>query len=60
MSEKIILEDILAAQVLTLAKALKAEKAANGVRSTSDFIDDAACEIRNQKSKILDALKRAS
>ena len=56
MSENELLESILTAQVLTLAKALKAEKAAKGVTSTSDFIVDAARMIRNEKSRILEEI----
>ena len=57
MSEKDLLESILTAQVLILAKTLKSEKKARGVTSTSDFISEASREIQDQKSKILRALK---
>ena len=57
MSEKELLENILTAQVLTLAAALKSEKSANGVHSSGDFIYEAQRLIQQQKSKILNALK---
>ena len=60
MSEKDLLEDILAAQVLTLAKALKAEKATKDVQSTGDFIYEACREIQSQKRRIFDNLQHTT
>ena len=57
MSERQLLEELLTAQVLTLAKQLKAEKAAKGISSTSDFISDATCLIQSKKNQILKLLQ---
>ena len=57
MDEKTILEQILVAQVLTLGKMIKLEKEARGVRSTSDFISEAASLIRQRSSPILEMLR---
>lgn len=51
--DRSLLEDIYIAHVLILAKQMKTEKAAKGVTSTSDFIDDAVREISRQKQRVL-------
>lgn len=57
MSDNKLLENILAAQVLSLAKQLKTEKATRGISNTSDFIDDAALLIKKEKNRILELLQ---
>lgn len=57
MHDNKLFENILAAQVLTLAKQLKAEKAASGITSTSDFIDDAARLIKKEANRIVGLLQ---
>lgn len=52
-----LLENILTAQVLVLAQQLKAEKKARGVSSTSDFINEAAIEIKKQQGRVLQAVR---
>jgi len=48
--------DIYVSQVLILAKTIKAEKAAKGVSSTSDFIDEALRLISDTRERILRTL----
>ena len=59
MPEKQLLENILAAQVLTLAQALKAEYAATRKNSftSNDFIDDAVRLLQQERSNILRILR---
>ncbi len=52
MSEQ-LLENIFVAQVLLLAKRIKADKAKNGVTTTSDCIPDALKLIREKRGSIL-------
>lgn len=47
------LDTLLVAQVLTLAKAIEAEKRAKGSSSTDNYIPDAIRLIQNQRDKIL-------
>lgn len=54
--EKETLEMLLTAQVLTLAKQLKAEKAAKGTTTTSDMVYDAIALIKQKKNEILAGL----
>ncbi len=51
------LEDLLVAQVLTLAQAKKNEEKINGRSSTSDYIDEACREIINKRQDILQRLE---
>ena len=50
------LDNILVAQVLILAKHIKAEKAAKGTTSTSDYTSEAIRLISQKKDQILEAL----
>ena len=52
-----LLENILTAQVLVLAQQLKTEKKARGVSSTSDFIKEAAAEIKKRRDRVLQAVR---
>lgn len=54
-----LIETIAVAQVLTLAKALKAEKEANGVRSDSNYIKDAVRLIQKEAHSVLQILSQA-
>jgi len=54
-----LLQDIVTAQVLILARHLKAEKERKGVTSTSDFISDAVRLIKEKKSQVLATLGNA-
>lgn len=51
-----LLRNIFVAQVATLAKAIKAEKLAQGTRTTSDFYREAIIEIKRNREKILSLL----
>lgn len=51
------LEDLLVAQVLTLAQTKKNEEKMNGKRSTSNYIDEACREIVNKRQDILERLE---
>ncbi len=51
--KKPLLQDPYVAQVLTLASQMRLEKKAKGVTSSSDQIEDAIYEIRNQKLRVL-------
>lgn len=57
MDDTQLLKNILAAQVLILAKQIKAEKKSNGVTSTSDFTNDAIRLIEQKKVKIYQTLQ---
>lgn len=52
-----LLEDLLVAQVLTLAQAKKNEEKINGRNSTSNYIYEACREIENKRQDILEMLK---
>ena len=54
-----LLQDIVTAQVLILARHLKAEKERKGVTSTGDFISDAVRLIKEKKSQVLATLGNA-
>lgn len=51
-----LLRNIFVAQVATLAKAIKAEKLAQGTRTTSDCYQEAIIEIKRNREKILSLL----
>lgn len=51
------LEDVLVAEVLILAKTMKAEKEAKGTRSTSDYSREAVALIREKRQVILGLLR---
>ncbi len=51
-----LLRNIFVAQVATLAKAIKAEKLAQGTRTTSDCYREAIIEIKRNREKILSLL----
>jgi len=55
--EKELLEMILTAQVLTLAKQLKAEKAAKGIHTTGDMVLDAMMLIKNSRDQVLASMR---
>ena len=52
-----LLEDLLVAQVLTLAQAKKNEEKINGRNSTSDYINESCREIVNKRQDILERLE---
>lgn len=54
---KAMLEAVIVSQVLILGRLIKAEKAANGVRTSSDCTSDAASLIRQNSSRILQLLR---
>ncbi|MBI6944073.1 hypothetical protein JET76_22335 [Pseudomonas putida] len=54
-----ILELILTAEVLSLAAAIKAAKAARGIQTTSDCVSDAVREIKSKKAKVIELLRGA-
>ncbi len=54
-----ILELILTAEVLSLAAAIKAAKAARGTQTTSDCVSDAVREIKNKRAKVIELLRGA-
>ncbi len=56
MEHKELLETLLVAQVLTLAKAIEAEKREKGSSSTDHFLGDAIKEIARQRASILQRL----
>lgn len=56
MHEKDLLENILTAEVLILARAMKREKRDQGITTTSDFFDEAIAEIGQKKAKTLERL----
>lgn len=55
--ENKLLEQLLAAQVLLLARQIKAEKEAKGTHTTSDCIADAVREIKRDLPKIVEQLR---
>ncbi|ANJ91351.1 hypothetical protein PMCN01_2136 [Pasteurella multocida subsp. multocida HB01] len=48
-----LLRNIFVAHVVTLAKAIKAEKKAKGISTTSDCYREAIIEIKQNRGKIL-------
>ena len=50
--QKALINDLYVAQVLCLAKQMKAEKLAKGIHSTSDFIYDAVQEIHDYRREV--------
>jgi len=54
-----VLENILVAQVLTLAKLIQAEKKAKGSSSTSHYIPEAVEYIKEKRPEILALLQDA-
>jgi hypothetical protein len=52
-----MLKKLLTAQVLTLAKQLKTEKAAKGVTTTSDMVFEAISLINEKQDQILAGLR---
>jgi len=56
---KSLLETLLTAQVLTLAKAIEAEKRAKGSSSTEHYVPEAITLIRDKQTSILDRLARS-
>lgn len=57
--QKEVLELILTAEVLSLAKAIKAAKVAKGT-TTGDCISDAVREIQSKRQQVLQLLLTAS
>ena len=55
-NNKELLELILAAEVLSLGKQIKASKEAKGTQTTSDCTSDAIREIKSKRNKIISAL----
>jgi hypothetical protein len=53
---KTLMESLLVAQVLTLAKAISAEKALKGSVSTSGYVPEAVALIAQQRAGILQRL----
>lgn len=53
------IEDLLVAQVLTLAKAIEAEKRARGSSSTDHYVPEAVALIRQQGASILARLAQS-
>lgn len=56
-NEQQILEDILVAQVLTLAQSMKNQEKLVGRNSTSDYINEACREVVNKRQDILERLQ---
>lgn len=56
MENKELLETLLVAQVLALAKTIEIQKAAKGASSTDHYVGDAISEIRQQRASILQRL----
>ena len=56
MENKELLETLLAAQVLTLAKTIEIQKSANGSSSTDHYLGDAIREIYRSRAGILQRL----
>ena len=56
MDNKTVLEDILVAQVLTLAQAKKNEAKINGRQTSDDFIHDACRDVVNKRERVLQLL----
>lgn len=54
---KRLLEDVLTAEVLVLAKTMKAEKAAKGTHSTSDFIPEAIKLVQQKRDEVLRGIR---
>lgn len=52
-----LLQQILVAQVLTLAGVMKYEAERKGTHSTSDYVNEAAGRIRQHSARILPLLK---
>ena len=57
MTDRELLESILASQILILAKLEKVEHKAKGVTSTSDFTREAATEMSRQMPRLLKLLE---
>lgn len=57
MDDKHLLENIYVAQVLVLAKQIKAEKAAKNMSSSGDYTDDAVRLISEKRAGILRTLR---
>ena len=57
MTDRELLENILASQILILAKLEKVESKSKGVSSTSDFTREAATEISKQAPRLLKLLE---
>lgn len=55
---KHVLEDVLVAQILVLAAQIKADKAAGGIRTTSDCVNDAVRLLRQKQPEILRQLRQ--
>jgi hypothetical protein len=53
-----LIEDLLCAQVLTLAALMKAAKERQGTQSTSDFMTEATDLISRQRAEILRRLRQ--
>lgn len=56
---KQLLEDAVTADVLVLARMLKAEKASKGTHSTSDFIPEAISLLKQKQPGILQRLRQS-
>lgn len=54
---KKLLEDVLVAELMNLAQGLKNEQLAKGVRSTSDYIDEAIALFKMKRPDVLQRLR---
>jgi hypothetical protein len=52
-----LLEDLLVAQVLSLATQLKMKKKSEGITSTSDFVSEAVALMNKKRDAILTAIR---
>jgi hypothetical protein len=52
------LDDLLAIEILQLARQLKAAREAQGIQSSSDYIPDAIKLLREKRDRIRDLLQR--
>jgi hypothetical protein len=54
-----LLEDLLVAQVISLATQLKMKKKSEGITSTSDFVSEAVALIKKKRAAVLEAFQTA-